>query len=88
MFRMTLKSTDLPAVVGSAAPPDIEEEFRKRHWHQNPKSSLAGSILRISVENHFDVDGLATLDEFADSLAACLAFDGDLNFDVESVERF
>ena len=88
MFRVTLKSTDLPADIGSAAPPDLEEEFRNRDWHKNPKSWWDGSVLRLSVENDFDANGLATLDEFADALAARLPYDGDINFDVESVERY
>lgn len=88
MFRITTISRTLPAEVGSVAPQDIEAEFRRRDWHKNPRSWWDGSALRLTVENDFDADGRATLDEFADALQICLDFDGDLDFDIESVERF
>lgn len=88
MFRITLKSTGLPDRVGSVAPADLEAEFKERHWHQNPRASWDGSVLRLTVENDFDANGLATLDEFSDALVACLDWDGDISFDIESIERF
>jgi hypothetical protein len=88
MFRITLKSTNLPTSVGASAPPDLEAEFLKRDWHQNPRASWDGEVLRLTVDNDFDTNGLATLDEFADALQICLDYDGDLEFDVESIESF
>jgi hypothetical protein len=87
MFRVTVFSKSFDEAVGSAAPAEIEAEFRRRTWHRNPRASWDGSTLRLTVENDFDVDGAATLDEFADSLQICLDCDGDLEFDIESVEK-
>ena len=82
-------SRTLPQAIGALAPPEIEAEFRERRdWHKNPRASWDGAALRLTVENDFDADGLATLDEFGDALQICLDYDGDLDFDVESVERF
>src|ERR1700722_18853648 len=80
MYRIVLACRGVPPHVGAAGARDIFEEFRHRSWHENVKCVWDGSQLILQAENDFDSHGLALLDEFSDSISACIevGFDGDI----------
>ena len=89
MYRVTVECHGLAQSVGEEAAADIEREFGEhRTWHQRPACSFADSILTLTVENDFDADGRATLDEFADCIVAYVGEHGPVRVtDVEVTPR-
>jgi len=88
MFRIVLACSGVPVAAGPKAAADITAEFQQhRPWHSNVECAWDGTRLLLRVENDFDENGLASIDEFSDSIAAYIAepFDGDIN--VESIVR-
>jgi hypothetical protein len=79
-YRAVLKCDGVPVTAGAEAAKDIAANFAERTWHKNATCSWDGSSLTLSVENDFDRDGRAVMDEFSDEMAACIrgGFDGDL----------
>lgn len=87
MFRVIVECNGIGSTVGTEAAAEIEQEFRDhRNWHENATCSFANDILRLVVENDFDADGTATLDEFGDSIVAYIGEHGPLK--VTRVETF
>ena len=81
MYTVVLECNNVPAGEGEQAAIDITTEFREhRRWHRNATCTWTGSSLVLEVENDFDDNGLASLDEFSDSIAAYVAtlFDGSI----------
>ena len=77
MYRVTVECQGVALSLGGEAAADIEREFREhRTWHYNPGCSFADGILALTVENDFDADGSATLDEFADCIVAYIGEHG------------
>ena len=79
-YRVVLQCDGLPSAAGVKAAQDITTNFSKRNWHRNAVCDWDGKFLVITVENDFDRDGRATMDEFSDEISACISggFDGDL----------
>ncbi len=80
MYRIILACNGVPAHAGLAGARDITEEFTHRPWHQNVSCQWDGSQLILQADNDFDSNGLALLDEFSDTILACIqdGFDGDI----------
>ena len=85
MYRVTASCMGLTEEEGRSAPDDIVAEFKERPWHQNPVCVWKDSKLTLSVENDYDPDGKALLDEFRDAVHACVNWSGPIRFEV-SVE--
>jgi hypothetical protein len=79
--RVVLKCDGVPSASGAEAAKCITSNFVKRSWHRNVSCNWDGSHLILSVENDFDRDGRAVMDEFSDEISACIrgGFDGDLH---------
>ena len=88
MYRIQVTCDGVPAAVGPQAAIDIGQEFQERHWHKLVSCTFEDGRLSIEVENDFDPQGLALLDEFSDAIVACIEepFEGDMK--VESVVTF
>ncbi len=81
MYKITSECENVPANEGEQAASDITNEFRDlRQWHAKATCTWTGSSLVLMVENDFDENGLATLDEFSDLISGYVAtpFDGDI----------
>ena len=79
IYRITLVCSGVPPELGPQGAIDIAEEFTHRDWHQNVLCEWDGTALILHAENDYDKDGKALLDEFSDSICACLEpFDGDI----------
>jgi hypothetical protein len=78
--RVVLQCHGVPSGLGEKGAEDITANFSKRSWHRNAVCSWDGATLTLSVENDFDRQGRATMDEFSDEISACIpgSFDGDL----------
>ncbi len=88
MYRITIICEGLSSEDGKEASEDFVQEFREhREWHKNPQCYWDGSVLKLIVENDFDNDGQATLDEFGDCLAAYVTDYSDCTFQIESVNE-
>ena len=88
MYRVTIVCKGLSAEEGKKASEDIAQEFREhRDWHKNPECIWDGKKIVLTVENDFDNDGLATLDEFGDCLAAYVKDYFDCTVTIDSVTR-
>jgi hypothetical protein len=85
MYRIVLACKGVPAEVGAVAARDITEEFIQRRWHHNVRCEWDGSRLILQVENDFDSNGLALLDEFSDAISASITDGFDGGIDVVSV---
>jgi hypothetical protein len=84
-YRITLACIGVPPELGLQGAIDIGEEFTHRHWHQNVCCEWDGTALILHAENDYDPDGKALMDEFSDSICACLKpFDGDI--EIRSIE--
>jgi hypothetical protein len=84
MFRIILSCDGVPPSVASEAALDIAAEFTEhRPWHRNVSCRWTGSHLILQVENDFDSEGLALMDEFSDCLSAYIdeAFDGEIKLE-------
>jgi hypothetical protein len=73
MFKVIIASDGVAQEVAMKAAHDITEEFTHRPWHQTASCSWNGAQLILEVENDFDSNGLATLDEFSDAIAASIS---------------
>jgi hypothetical protein len=80
MYRIILVCKGVPTHAGAAGARDISEEFTHRPWQQNVTCVWDGSQLILQVDNDFDSNGLALIDEFSDAISACVegGFDGDI----------
>lgn len=77
MYRVTVECEGVAGHVGSEGAADIEQEFRAhRTWHERPLCTFTDGALTLIVENDFDRDGRATLDEFCDCLVAYIGEHG------------
>jgi hypothetical protein len=56
------------------------KEFTRRPWHQSVRCEWDGRSLILQAVNDYDEDGKALIDDFSDSISACIAepFDGDI----------
>lgn len=79
-YRIVLQCDGVPVSAGEEAAKDITANFAMRKWHRNAACNWDGTRLTLSLENDFDRDGRATLDEFSDEVSACVrgGFDGDI----------
>jgi hypothetical protein len=79
-YRVVLQCGGVPFAFGAEGAKCIRANFAKRTWHRNADCSWDGNHLMLSVENDFDRDGRAAMDEFSDEISACIrgGFDGDL----------
>ena len=81
MYRVVLECTGVPDTEGIAAAEDITREFAEhRPHHKNVICSFLDHKLILVVENDFDPEGLALMDEFSDCLSAytSMNFNGDI----------
>ena len=79
MYRVTLTCSRLTETEGAAAVADILEEFTHRPWK--------AGVLRLSGTKEVDETGLALLDEFGDTISACVDYTGRIHLAIESVAR-
>jgi hypothetical protein len=79
-YRVVLQLDGLSSGAGEEAAKDITANFTRRDWHRNAICRWDGEFLTLTVENDFDRDGLATMDEFSDEICACVSggFGGDI----------
>ena len=79
-YRAVLRCDGVPSALGAEGAKCIAANFAKRTWHKNAKCSWDGNCLTLSVENDFDGDGRAVMDEFSDEVSACIrgGFEGHL----------
>ncbi len=79
-YRAVLQCDEVPPALGAEGAKRITANFAKRNWHRNAMCSWDGKHLTLSVENDFDRDGRAVMDEFSDEISAsiCEGFDGDV----------
>lgn len=85
MYKITACCLGLTQEEGQAAPNDIVSEFKDRPWHQNPVCTWQESKLILIVENDFDPDGEALLDEFWDAVHAYINWSGPIRFEVSVI---
>ena len=80
MYRITLACLSVPTQLGEAGAADIQQEFAKRPWHENVRCMWDGEELLLHADSDWDVDGKALVDEFSDSISACIddTFDGEI----------
>jgi hypothetical protein len=78
-YRVVLQCGGLPSDAGAKAAQDITTGFSRRNWHRKAICSWDGKVLTLTVENDFDREGRATMDELSDEISACVSggFDGD-----------
>jgi hypothetical protein len=81
LYRAVLQCDGVPSASGSDGATCITANFAKRNWHKNAVCIWDGKHLTLSVENDFDKDGRAVMDEFSDEISACIrgGFDGDIH---------
>ncbi len=79
-YRAVLQCDGIPPASGAEGAKCITANFAKRTWHHNAICSWDGKHLTLCVENDFDRDGRAVMDELSDEISACIRerFDGDL----------
>ncbi len=79
-YRITLSCDRVPADAGAQAAIDIKEEFTHRPWHERADCKWDGTSLVLIVENDYDDQGLALMDEFSDAITARIAggFNGEI----------
>jgi hypothetical protein len=81
VYRVTLTCHGIPPKSGPRAASDITAQFFfHRPWHQQANCTWDGELLILEVENDFDSDGLAALDEFSAEISGCVedAGNGDI----------
>lgn len=84
-YQITLTCDGLTEAEGSVAIPCLFAEFDHRPWHENVKCRWVNGALQLEAGNDYDADGKALLDEFRDTVVACVKSSGDLNFGIVSV---
>jgi hypothetical protein len=79
-YHAVLQCHGIPPALGAEGAKSITANFAKRTWHKNATCRWDGNYLTLSVENDFDRDGRAVMDEFSDEISACIpgGFDGDI----------
>lgn len=79
-YRAVVRCDDLPSAVGPKAAQNITAHFAKRNRHRSAVCNWDETSLTLVVENDFDRDDRATLNEFSDEISACISggIDGDL----------
>lgn len=88
MYRITIICNGLSFEDGKEASEDITKEFREhRDWHNNAVCLWDGETLMLTIENEFDSNGLATLDEFSDCLAAYVIDYARCTISIDSVTK-
>ena len=85
LYHAILTCAGLTDAEAANAPADIEEEFRRRPWHQNVRCRWDGRLLWLEADNDDDEDGEALLDEFWDVVIACVRASGTIRFEIVSV---
>jgi hypothetical protein len=85
MFRIAVRCSGLSEAEGTAAVPDILEEFSHRPWHRDLECGWTSGMLTLTASNDFDSNGQALLDEFGDAILACIHCSGPIRVDVVSV---
>ena len=70
MYRVVLASACVTPEAAEEAARDITKEFKHRTWHSNVKCNWDGVRLVLQVDNDFDSNGLALLDEFSGAISA------------------
>lgn len=91
MYLITIICPGVPEPSGKEAALGIQMDFSgHRKHHQRAACSFADGSLILVVENDFDADGFATLDEFSDCISAFLPDIPDDGGDliIRSVETF
>ena len=80
MYRNTLACLNVPTQRGEAGAADIQQEFAKRPWHENVRCVWDGKELLLHADSDWDAEGKALVDEFSDSISACIddAFDAEI----------
>jgi hypothetical protein len=87
-YRLVLACDGVPVSSGPQAAVDITQEFTKRPWHDCVVCTWDGHALVLQVENDFDPEGIALIDEFSDAIAASVAGGFEGNIRVLSTARF
>jgi hypothetical protein len=79
-YRVVLQCEGLPPNARAKAAQDITAGFSTRNWHRKAVCQWDGKLLTLTVENDFDREGRATMDEFSDEISARVkgGFDGDM----------
>lgn len=91
MYRIVLICAGVAETAGTEGAACIQEEFAlHRPWHQNVRCTFLDGCLTLTVENDFDDNGLASMDEFSDLISACIAVefygdDGDMR--IQSITK-
>jgi len=85
MYRIILACTGIPPSEGPSGTQCIKEEFAQRPWHTNVKCEWDGTQLILQADNDYDSNGLALMDEFSDTISACISNGGDGSIEVVSV---
>ena len=85
MYRIVLACSGIPSSEGALGAERITEEFTRRPWHQNVKCEWNGSHLVLQADNDYDSSGLALMDEFSDTISACIADVGEGRIEIVSV---
>lgn len=80
LIRVLARVFQQTANTGPVSARAISEELARRPWHENVKCFFVGSSLILQADNDFDSNGLALVDEFSDSISACVkdGFSGDI----------
>jgi len=79
-YRILLQLDGLSSELGEGVARDVTAAFSRRNWHRQVMCNWDGKVLTLTVENDFDREGRATVDEFSDEISACVngGFDGDI----------
>jgi len=85
MYRIVLACKVVSAHEGLTGAQCIQEEFTRRPWHTNVKCEWDDGRLILQADNDYDSNGRALMDEFSDSISACISNAGDGVIEVLSV---
>ena len=80
MYKIKLACEGIPEEIGRDAASEVTREFASRPWQNYALCSWDGSSLLLQLENDFDENGLASVDEFSDAISACVeeGFNGNI----------
>jgi hypothetical protein len=70
VFRVRVACEGIPSLAWPDALVDVDSEFSKRTWHHIVRCSWEAGALILVVDNHYDKDGAAVVDEFSATVAA------------------
>jgi hypothetical protein len=86
MFEIVVSCVGITEQTAQAGIEDLLAEFSERPWHSAVICHWDGSRIVLQARNDYDATGQALLDEFSDSVCACLPIeDAAISFAVESV---